>query len=159
MIVAGTGHRPPKLGGYSREVNDALVTFGILQLGRLDPSLVISGMALGWDQALAQAAIDMGIPFHAYVPFIGQESKWPMTSQQQYTGLISRAENVLVVSTGAYSVWKMHKRNERMVDASDTLLALWDGSTGGTGACVRYAIDKAASVVNVWAEWQAARLT
>ena len=33
----------------------------------------------------------------------------------------------------------MQKRNEYMVDLTDKVIAVWDGSKGGTGNCVRYA--------------------
>jgi uncharacterized phage-like protein YoqJ len=33
----------------------------------------------------------------------------------------------------------MQVRNEWMVDHCNDLLAVWDGSDGGTGNCVRYA--------------------
>ncbi len=33
----------------------------------------------------------------------------------------------------------MQVRNEYMVDRADLVLALWNGTPGGTGNCVRYA--------------------
>jgi uncharacterized phage-like protein YoqJ len=33
----------------------------------------------------------------------------------------------------------LQKRNEWMVDHCDLLIAVWDGSEGGTANCVRYA--------------------
>jgi O-acetyl-ADP-ribose deacetylase (regulator of RNase III) len=39
----------------------------------------------------------------------------------------------------AYDVSIYQRRNERMVDLSDMVAAFWDGSSGGTGNCVRYA--------------------
>lgn len=55
MIVAGTGHRPNKLGGYGDDVFERLVALARTYLWHMEPWHVISGMALGWDQALAQA--------------------------------------------------------------------------------------------------------
>ena len=57
---------------------------------KLNPSEVISGMALGWDMALAQAAINLGIPFIAAVPFIGQENMWIKKTQEYYKELLSK---------------------------------------------------------------------
>lgn len=34
---------------------------------------------------------------------------------------------------------KMQKRNEYMVDNSDIVIAVWDGTKGGTYNCVKYA--------------------
>lgn len=115
-------------------------------------------MALGWDQALARAAINLGIPFDAYVPFAGQEWRWPAAAQYQYRQLLMFADRVIVCDQGPYAVYKMQRRNERMVDACDLVLALWNGAEGGTANCVRYALDMAKKPVeNCWAEWE--RLT
>ena len=36
-----------------------------------------------------------------------------------------------------------------MVDHSDLVLAYWDGSSGGTKNCIKYAIDSGVKVVNI----------
>ncbi len=154
MIVTGTGHRPNKLGGKSAPVTAALIRLAAASLKRYDASLLITGMALGWDQALADAAIQIGIPFHAYPPFWGQQDRWPMVDQKRYVQLIEKAEKVVTASEGGYSAWKMQKRNELMVDAGGMLLALWNGSEGGTANCVGYAAHTGVRVVNVWPSWE-----
>lgn len=40
---------------------------------------------------------------------------------------------------GEYSALKMQLRNQYMVDHSDIVVAVWDGSSGGTANCVKYA--------------------
>jgi hypothetical protein len=67
LIVAGTGHRPDKLGGYSDDAFNLLVKIAKHWLEMNKPTRVISGMALGWDQALATAAVEVDIPFVAAV--------------------------------------------------------------------------------------------
>lgn len=155
MIYAGTGHRPNKLGGYEDSANKRLVAFAEETLQKLSPqpSLIISGMALGWDQALAEAATNLCIPWDAYIPFVGQEDRWPKGSRDKYHALINQARKVLAVSAPGYAVRKMHARNERMVRACDTVLALYDGSPGGTQACVTYAELKGKPIVNLWQDW------
>jgi uncharacterized phage-like protein YoqJ len=158
MIIAGTGHRPDKirlgnLDGYRASVQARLVDLARAALDRHVPERVISGMALGWDTALAQAALDLGIPFDAYVPFEGQESRWPAAAQQRYRDLLGRADQILIVSPGSYEVEKMQVRNERMVDDCDLLLALWNGTAGGTRNCLRYAGKVGRRVVNLWPHW------
>lgn len=141
MYVAATGHRPNKLGGYDffnlqrtwirRRIEERLKNLGA--------TVCISGMALGIDQDFAWTAMWMNIPVLAAIPFVGQESQWPESSQQFYRALLSRCSQVEVVCAGSYAGWKMQKRNEWMVDHCQTLLAVWDGSSGGTGNCVGYA--------------------
>jgi uncharacterized phage-like protein YoqJ len=141
MIVAGTGHRPDKIGGYDYYSPQRIWVRERIrsELIELRPNKVISGMALGVDQDLAQVSIELAIPFLAALPFIGQESRWPKSSQDYYEWLLERADDVVVVSSGGYAPYKMQIRNEWMVDHCDILLAVWDGSDGGTSNCVRYA--------------------
>lgn len=162
-VFAGTGHRPPKLivpglgNGYHPAVYALLVDVvaGVLQRER--PATVISGMALGFDQALAEAAIHCALPFTAAVPHRGQELVWPADSQRKYEWLLERAERVVVVSEGGYTAAKMQVRNEWMTRNGTEILACWDGGPeGGTANCIRYAQQLRRPIVNLWPEWQRA---
>jgi hypothetical protein len=158
LPIAATGHRPDKLGGYSPKTMGDLSHFAGAVLDVLKPEYAIVGMAQGWDQAVASACYIMGISFDAYVPFEGQESKWPKEARDHYTTLLAKARRVRVCNFGGYAPWKMHDRNQEMVDAISRakgyVLALWDGeNVGGTAACIRYARQEEASILNVWHNW------
>lgn len=138
--VAFTGHRPDKLGGYGENPLQSWVRNQMRdRLQALKPGMVISGMALGVDQWAAEICIELALPFTAAIPFEGQEGKWPLNSQLHYRKLLEEATLKHVVSPGGYAAWKMHKRNQWMVDTCSTLIAIWDGSSGGTAGCVEYA--------------------
>jgi uncharacterized phage-like protein YoqJ len=155
MIVAGTGHRPKKLGGYGQLAHDILVELAQNWLENTGPELVISGMALGWDQALARAAVEAGIPFDAYVPCHGHPARWPEESQRKYAALLEQARDIKIIHDGPYpGPQVMQQRNEAMVDNADTVLALWDGSSGGTANCVRYAERRGVTIVNLWERYE-----
>lgn len=153
MIISATGHRPSKLGGYSPDIDNLLLKTAVKSLEGLATN-VISGMALGWDMAIAEAAIVLDIPFVAAVPFRGQESRWPKNTQERYFSLLSLAKDVVYVCEDGYAPWKMQKRNEWLVDNSDLVIALWNGTSGGTSNCIKYAekIDK--KIINVWDYWE-----
>lgn len=153
MILAGTGHRPDKLGGYGSDVEIKLFNFAVEQLRKLEPVVVISGMALGWDMAIAEAAIQCNIAFDAYIPFMGQESRWPLASQIRYNLLLNNARDIKIISEGGYAVWKMQTRNIAMVDDCTDLLALWNGTSGGTANCLGYARKHNVNIINVWDQW------
>lgn len=158
MIVAGTGHRPPRLGlGYAKDDRAKLAAFAkarLLAMGGV--TRVISGGAQGWDQALAHAAAVLKIPFVVAVPFAGQESKWPLDAREYFGRLLARAAEVVIVSEGGYAAAKFIKRDHWMVDRADALLALWDGEpAGGTYATVKYAGEQGKRVDNVWPAWLA----
>lgn len=141
MIIAFTGHRPDKLGGYKlpnptyihvcRQIDKALKEF--------QPDECVSGMALGIDQWAANICVRLKIPFIAAIPFAGQEKMWPERSKRIYSVLLSKAASMVTISDGSYAPSKMQTRNEWMVDRCDKLIAVWDGSAGGTGNCVKYA--------------------
>jgi uncharacterized phage-like protein YoqJ len=151
MIVSFTGHRPDKLGGYSipnptyNHVRSELIRV----LTDLKPSIAVSGMALGVDQWAAQVCLDMDVPLIAAVPFAGQQRNWPQTSQDAYKDLVGRALHVAIICGGGYSAWKMQRRNIWMVDNSDVVVAVFDGTSGGTKNCVDYATSRGKKIVMI----------
>ena len=153
MIIAATGHRPNKLGGYGDAVFDRLTKVAEDYLDKADPDKIITGMALGWDMAWATAGIRLGYPVIAAVPFEGQESMWPKASQEIYFRLLSQCEDVIFVNPPNYAAWKMQTRNEWMVDNATRIAALWDGSKGGTGNCIAYANKQNKPIDNLWEEF------
>ena len=156
MIYSGTGHRPDKLAtidNWGQKTFNRLVDLARAAIDIHLPAEIMSGMALGWDMALAQAAILGGIPLLAAVPFKGQESKWNHKQQDFYNSLLSKAKEIIIVSEGTYTPDKLQTRNEHMVDNSDVILALFNGSRGGTGNCIRYAKMKNKPIHNYWNSW------
>jgi len=152
-IIAGTGHRPKVLGGYGNDTLLPIIELLCETLTKLRPDKVISGMALGFDQALALAAIKLHIPFIAAVPHDGQESIWPESAQRKYKFILDRAETVAVICPGEYAREKMQKRNEWMVDNADLVLALWNGQPGGTANCINYARKTGKKIMNLYDDW------
>lgn len=154
MIIAATGHRPERIGGHDLKTRRALGALAVEALSRLQPDQVISGMALGWDQAVAAAAHLLNIPFIAAVPFPGQHSLWPDDAERRYHRLLDLADKVVFVSDIDVPVNKaLQKRNEWMVDRANRMLALWDGSFGGTHNCIVYARKRGVPVDNLWPYW------
>lgn len=150
MILAGTGHRPQKIVNYDLEV---LTKFAKSKIPK-ETTKIISGMAIGWDTAIALAAIGSKIPLVAAIPFENQPIKWPKVDQDNWRFIVDNATEVVIISEGDYKPWFLQKRNEWMVDHSDRILALWDGSSGGTSNCFKYAVKKQVPIINVWKEWE-----
>lgn len=154
MIISGTGHRPDKLGGYDVETQLRLYTLAFNNLSVFKPEKVITGMALGWDTALAVACSDLKIPFIAAVPFRGQHLKWNLDLQDRYNIMLLEASEVVYVSDEGYAPYKFQLRNMWMVDNSELVLALWNGDEeGGTYNCIQYALDKNKPIVNLYDEY------
>jgi uncharacterized phage-like protein YoqJ len=151
VIICGTGHRPDKLGGYTTQASVRLFLLARNWLLLNRPERVISGGALGWDQALASAARSLGIPYVLALPFPGFEDRWPKESKDFLYGLMVQASAVKYICDPGYAGWKMQKRNEWMVDHSDKVLALWNGVPGGgTSNCISYANKVGKPITNLW---------
>lgn len=151
MILAATGHRPDKVGGYGWIAQQRLDKLAAAYVNSLYPDEIISGFALGWDQSVARAAIALGVPLVAAIPFYAQASAWPAESRAEWIRLIGLATRVVIVCPGDYLPSKMQSRNEWMVDRCDTLLALWNGTPGGTAKTVRYAQQSPEiEIINAW---------
>lgn len=157
--AAVTGHRPNRLGGYGPEVHNRLLDLAHTALTSTPIDRLHVGMALGWDQACAQVATGLGIPFVAYLPFRGQEKAWPSDAQQRYGELLSKAKSVRVVTpridlSDLQEIRRaMFARNLKMLEGADILHALWNGSRSGTGHCVRHAKIRNIQLFNWWDDW------
>lgn len=151
MIVSFSGHRPSKIGGYKipNPTYNAICSELEKVLNELKPTRAISGMALGVDTWAAQICIDLKIPFVAAVPFINQEYKWPEASQKIYKALLSKADEIVIVSQGPYAPHKMQIRNQWMVNNCDKLIAVFNGSLGGTYNCVQFAITQNKEIIRI----------
>lgn len=144
--VAITGHRPDKLGN-DYDLKSPLIDkihLAILDtLESIDKDLnilPIIGMALGIDTLYALIAIELNLPFIAAVPCLNQESKWIEKSRKIYREIVNNSLcTIHYITNQEYTQSCMQKRNEWMVDNCDILIAVWDGTSGGTANCVRYA--------------------
>jgi len=148
MIVAGTGHR------FIDFPERAVVSSIASELCMMGVRKVISGMALGWDMALAEASVSIGVPFVAAVPFPAQAERWPNDQQARWASLLRQAaEVVYILPYTAVSAYE--RRNRWMIDRADRVLAYWDGSlNGGTSNGVRYADKKRVPITNLWGQIQ-----
>lgn len=148
-ILALTGHRPTrdkktgksKLWGFNMsDPRYARVKQELAEYCRKhNIDTIVSGMALGFDQLGAQVAIENGLKLVAAVPVESQDSRWSDEQKEEYRWLLANADKIIIVNDGEYDPYMMQIRNQWMVNNSDSVFALWDGSEGGTGNCVKYA--------------------
>lgn len=143
MKIAITGHRPNKLGN-DYDLTSPLITEIKIRLQSLidehKPTHIISGMALGIDTLWALLAIENNIPLLAAVPCKNQDKMWVEKSKRLYRDILANSlTDAHYISTKEYTPDCMQVRNIWMVNNCDLLIAVWDGSSGGTGNCVKYA--------------------
>lgn len=164
MILAVTGHRPPKVGGYNVP-NPVMQSIGNAiraDFRRLEPLRVLTGMALGVDQWVAWICLEMNIPFTAVLPCRDFSSRWPERSRAEFRHLMDRARDTILVSNDMYTSGCLMQRNRWLVDNSDALYAVWNGiPEGGTYSTIRYATRVGRRVENAsisMETWEQARV-
>lgn len=148
MKIAVTGHRPRSLGwGYDynhpkyyelgRKLRDVLK--------ENKATHAISGMALGVDTVFAMVVLKLrntgilDVKLECAIPCSNQSSRWLENSVKLYNKILGEADKVTFVSKTVYTPQCMQRRNEYMVNNCDLLIAVWNGSPGGTKNCVDYA--------------------
>lgn len=145
MKIAITGHRPNKLGNDYSLTSPLIIRIkehleSIIDKYAKHRLTLISGMALGIDTLWAQLAVENNIPFIAAIPDLAQADRWPPKSQTVYYRLLEKAQEVVNVSKSTiYKIEHLQQRNIWMVDNCNLLIAVWDGTPGGTANCINYA--------------------
>src|SRR5688500_16239866 len=137
MIIAGTGpRRIVQEDWMMTEFTDTMTD--ILKQGKAvhgDKLIVISGMAEGFDEALAKAAIRATVPFHAFLPtdlygayyWSEKNSMLHRDRTGEFYELLAQAAHQVVCSATTWimrGTQKYHAnllRNEMMVDAADKI--------------------------------------
>ncbi len=147
--VAFTGHRPCHFPFGYDEYHPACLQLKErlrAEIGALFAqgyTHFLSGMALGVDTWAAELVLELQktcpvIRLTAVIPFSGQESRWPDGAKDRYQRILSEATATVVIEPG-YTRHCMFTRNRYLVDHADLLIAVYDGSAGGT----RYTVDYA----------------
>lgn len=152
MIIGITGHRQSKLP-YGYKLPNPCYIYVCQELDRtlkqLNSEKVITGMCTGVDQWMANICIKLNIPFVAAIPFEGQEKRWSKSEQDIYFKLLNKASEIIIVSSGGYSAQKMQIRNQYIVDNCDLLIAVYNGTSGGTKNTIDYAKTKHKRIVTI----------
>ncbi len=112
-----------------------------------------SGAALGFDLLAAQAVLRLRDRFPdarliLALPCPSQADRWAQTDRQLYNRMLSRADQVILVSP-AYFEGCMQKRNRFMVDRSSLCVCYMKHCRGGTWYTVSYAYDQGLEIRNL----------
>ncbi len=68
-----------------------------------------------------------------------QTEKWKKESIDRYNKILSLADKITYTSNSNYYNGCMQKRNQYMIDNSNLLIAVFNGSNGGTKQTIEYA--------------------
>lgn len=167
--IGFTAHRPNKLAGYDlsvpgyRQLQDDLEHYIRRNLEVYDQVVGHSGLALGGDTIWSKAILAMKeaypgrVLFHAEIPMMEQPEKWFKSSDIEFWHKQVRLADFKTIY-GSLSEFNkitdkkkrdaarkksaselLDLRNKGMLDHSDILLGLHNGSNSGTGNAIAYA--------------------
>lgn len=154
-----TGHRPGKFHfGYDESYA------GCVQLRRRlgeeiermrakGVSEFLTGMAQGTDIWAAEYVLRMRdasapgeISLCAVIPFAGQEKRWGAQYRRRYAGILARADRNIVLNE-RYTRYCMHERNRYLVEHAAHMIAVFNGTPGGTQYTIQYGQSRGMDLV------------
>ena len=159
QICAFTGHRPSKLKIKNEKDSDCVYIKKLLReeiMRAIDEGYTgfISGMAPGTDLWAAEITMNIkliydiwnkNIHLYAAVPFAGQDKLWPDEIKERYYHILNQCDGIFYIcqesSNAAYL-----RRNDFLVNHASKLIAVYNGSHGGTEYTINHAKKKGVDV-------------
>ena len=154
-----TGHRPGKLPwGYEesdplcedlkRRLRDAVEAAWEEGYRHF-----LCGMAMGCDLYACECALSLrdrhpDVTVEAAIPCPTQTDGWPDGQRNRYRKLVASCDYETVVSE-KYTPDCMQRRDRYMVDHASLLIAMYDGTQGGTRYTIEYAMRRGVPVVDL----------
>lgn len=131
MKIAFLGHRIQDLGGFTENTLQKEIK-GIIRsslMAHSKPVIVLTSLAVGIEMWAGQAAYDLKIPFHVYLPFKDYHSKWPYTTRKEYSELLRHASKRVVLDDGAYDVKKLIAKDVAILEEADQVFSFYKDNT------------------------------
>ncbi len=146
--VAFTGHRT-----YRDEAAEDLA-LAIRTLYGRGFRTFLSGMALGFDMAAAEAVVALrgelcDIRLVAVIPFEGHDRSFSESRRERYNAILAAADGSIVISPKAHRGCYL-RRDDFLVAHAAVLVGWYSGSgSGGTCYTMRRALDRGREVWNL----------
>lgn len=154
-----TGHRPSKLPWKYDESDPRCADLKL----RLRDAVIaaydegfrhfLCGMAQGCDFYACECVLQLrevypDVTLEAAIPCPTQCDTWPEQQRQRYQKLLSACDYETMVSA-VYTKSCMQRRDRYMVDHAALLIAMFDGTAGGTRYTIEYAMKRGMDVVDL----------
>lgn len=149
-VVGCTGHQT-----LSPDTTASVGTAITAALARTPPPLVgVCSLAVGADQIFAAAVLEAGGELRVIIPSEGYATTFDDGDRARYTALLAAAEDTTTLPYATPGEQAYLAAGHSVVDASDVLIAIWDGAaaagTGGTADVVHYAKTRGRDVLVIW---------
>ena len=113
----------------------------------------LCGMALGCDLYFCECVLRLrqdhpDVTVEAVIPCPTQAARWPAAQRERWRRLVAACDYETLVSQ-SYTPDCMQRRNRYLVDHASLLIAMYDGTPGGTRYTVEYALRRGVEIVDV----------
>lgn len=151
--VCFTGHRLQKLPFGFNEEDPKCIKMKRMLYRKIEDLIVnhgashfISGMAIGVDMICGEIVLELKnehphITLECAIPCQSQPDRWSKGMKDRYYSILNQSDCNTVLQE-RYTSDCMHKRNEYMVEKSEIVIAVWDGTVSGTGYTVNIAKEQ-----------------
>lgn len=147
-----TGHRPEKLPWGEQEDHPDCVALKESMAAQLERMYqkgyqhFLCGMARGADFYFAEAVLALrdvhpDVTLEAALPCAGQGKRWKAQDLSRWTQLVRQCDTHTLLQEH-YDRHCMLRRDRYMVDQSSAILAVFNGTRGGTQYTLNYAMDR-----------------
>ncbi len=154
-----TGHRPEKLPWGDDETDPRCAALKRKLYDAVESAFdegmrhFICGMARGCDFYFAEAVIELrqkkgDIRLEAAVPCPTQADNWSEADRSRWRSLLALC-NLETMVQDRYTKGCMLRRNRYMVDHSSLVIAVYDGTAGGTRRTLEYALRQKILFVDI----------
>ena len=154
-----TGHRPEKLPWGRNEADRRCVALKARLQDAVEAAYAegkrhfICGMARGCDFYFAEAVLALrsrkvGVTLEAAIPCAVQSASWTKDQRERWERLVTASDYQTVLQQ-AYTSDCMIRRNRYMVEHSSLVIAVYDGSDGGTRRTLEHAIREKVPFVDI----------
>lgn len=118
------------------------------------PLVGVSSLAAGTDQVFADLVLTQGGSLEIVLPFKGYAGRFvEERDAREFDRLLEVASKVETLSRDGSDEEAYMEAGKRVVDASDLLVAVWDGrpaaGLGGTADVVRYALGRKRPIIHL----------
>ena len=154
-----TGHRPEKLPWGTNETDSRCLLLKKKIRDAVEAAYgegirhFICGMARGCDFYFAEEVLALrkehpDVVLEAAIPCAGQSASWSSAHRLRWSAIVEQCDKKTVMQE-FYTPDCMLRRNRYMVDRSSLVIAVYDGSNGGTRRTLEYALMQKVPFVDI----------
>ena len=154
-----TGHRPAKLPWKFNEADERCAALKRRMADAVEMAYAegyrhfLCGMAMGCDLYFGEVVLALrerypDITLEAAIPCPTQAEGWPALQRERYFRLLAQCDLETMVSD-RYTSGCMQRRDRYMVDHASLLIAVFDGTAGGTQYTMQYAMERRLDIIDI----------